>query len=75
MMEFRKGTRDKERTRFKTLNECVEYVCVSLGEYASAHNVESIVREAFMFNEHKQAFVLAVGESEYWELVKGACND
>ncbi len=61
-----------EQTQFKTFDECVDYVLLSLSEYAGDHDVEAIAREAFTFDEHKQAFVLA--ENEYWELVKEACN-
>lgn len=63
------------QTRFTTFNECLDYVSLSLGIYANDHNVIAIAREAFMFDEAKQSFVLAVDESEYWELVEGACND
>ena len=55
--------------QFKTLNECIEYVCESLGGHASAYNVESIVRKAFEFDEARQAFVLKIDEIGYWDLV------
>lgn len=64
-----------EQTQFKTFDECIDYVLLSLSEYAGDHDVDAIVREAFTFDEERQAFVLAVDESQYWQLVEWACND
>ncbi|MBR3223774.1 MAG: hypothetical protein IKF78_00440 [Atopobiaceae bacterium] len=64
-----------EQTQFKTFDECIDYVLLSVSEYADDYDVEAIAREAFTFDEQMQAFVLAVSESKYWELVEGACND
>ena len=64
-----------EQTRFTTFNECIDYVLLSVSEYADDYDVEAIAREAFTFDEAKQAFILAVDDNEYWELVEGACND
>ena len=65
-----------EQMQFKTFDECIDYVLLSVSEDANDYDVEAIAREAFTFDEQKQAFVLSIGENEYWELVEErACND
>lgn len=71
----RQGADTMEQTRFTTFNECLDYVRLSLGIYANDHNVVTIAREAFTFDEKKQAFVLSIEESEYWKLVEARAYD
>lgn len=63
---------NESAAHFESYLDCVEYVTVSLGEFASDYDIDAIIDEAFDFVSDPDfiGFQCEKDEDEYWAIIE-----